>query len=867
MLKPKLGMGVVAQMPVCCFLFFVLFTHLPHFPVSQAQSDSFTPTNVFLLSCGSSSNTTTDGRTFVTDSAYQSLLSLSALSVSASTSTHPSVSPLLTTARIFLNASSYSFPVSPSRFWIRLYLYPFSFSTYDLNSAVFSVVANGFTLLDDVHVTSSIQNTNSVYLFKEYSVNVSSDTLTITFQPSEGSYAFINALEVVSMPSDILVDDSSPLGLNSPQPLGLNSTALECLYRVNVGGPAISPSNDSAGLYRSWAPNETNLFSTAGVMNVSTSRSAVVYTAPLPSYIAPPVVYSTALQMQDSQIAGNSFNISWVFSIDPEFVYIVRLHLCEIVYSREGERIFEIYLQNQTAYHSIDLVSVKSADNAYYRDFTVNSTGNVSTLWIQVGPTPNAAAAENNAILNGIEIWKLNNSAGSLDGVIAVAPAPAGSKGSSLGPIVGGVCAGVFIMGLIICVFLFCCRKKSKVYRHSPSAWLPLPMHGGNSASMASKVSTLSHKSGTGSYVSSVPSSLGRQFSFAEILEATNNFDEAQVLGVGGFGKVYKGITDEGTKIAVKRGNPRSEQGVTEFQTEIDMLSKLRHRHLVSLIGYCDENREMILVYEYMANGPLRSHLYGTDLPPLSWAQRLDICIGAARGLHYLHTGAAQGIIHRDVKTTNILLDESLVAKVSDFGLSKTGPTLDRTHVSTAVKGSFGYLDPEYFRRQQLTEKSDVYSFGVVLMEVLCARPAINPALPRDQVNIAEWAMHWQKMGLLDRIVDPHLSGTINSSSLRKYGETAEKCLGEQGIDRPAMGDVLWNLEYALQLQETSMAGDLDEDSRNQILELPIRLPAQEHWDTSGVGGHSMNSMASEEDPEDATASALFSQLVNPQGR
>jgi serine/threonine protein kinase len=233
-----------------------------------------------------------------------------------------------------------------------------------------------------------------------------------------------------------------------------------------------------------------------------------------------------------------------------------------------------------------------------------------------------------------------------------------------------------------------------------------------------------------------------------------------------------------------------------------------------------------------------------------------------------LHTGAAQGIIHRDVKTTNILLDENFVAKVADFGLSKTGPTLEQSHVSTAVKGSFGYLDPEYFRRQQLTEKSDVYSFGVVLMEVLCARPPISPNLPREQVNIAEWAMQKQKQGLLETIMDPQLLGLCNPESLQKFGDTAEKCLQEQGIDRPSMGDVLWNLEYALHLQENSGQPNLMDVSSEVSSLVPHALPGHPVDDASNVTGvNEAHSSGSDNDLEDISASAVFSQLVNPQGR
>lgn len=608
------------------------------------------------------------------------------------------------------------------------------------------------------------------------------------------------------------------------------------------------------------------------------------------SYIAPGGVYSTARTLGDSNTINANFNITWILPVDTGYSYFVRLHFCELSYTRVSERIFNVYINNQTALADFDILGLPGAKSLapMYKDFVVSMfKKDVTSMWVQIGTSPAATNAKD-AILNGLEVFKVNNTASSLAGpnptpTVTAAPAAAPtttttktSSKSNIGAIIGAVVGGVAVVLVLVALVCYCCFCKAKQSKPATPMWLPLPLHGGSTDhSKVSTSSAKSGKSGAGSYVSSVPSNLGRYFTFAELQDATNNFDETLVLGVGGFGKVYKGEIDDGSKVAVKRGNPRSEQGLNEFQTEIELLSKLRHRHLVSLIGYCEEHGEMILVYDYMANGPLRGHLYGTDLPALSWKQRLEICIGAARGLHYLHTGAAQGIIHRDVKTTNILLDENLVAKVADFGLSKIGPAMEQTHVSTAVKGSFGYLDPEYFRRQQLTEKSDVYSFGVVLMEVLCARPAINPALPREQVNMAEWAIKYQKCGNLHQIIDPRLHGAISADSLKKFGDTAEKCLEEQGIDRPAMGDVLWNLEYALQLQEASAEASLlqipqktfeeeDFDDTPNKMAMPLVVPNL--LDASLVDCTDPRTM-DENSSEDQSASAIFSQLINPQGR
>eukprot|EP01018_Ginkgo_biloba_P020631 Gb_15081 [translate_table: standard] len=838
---------------LCIFSFFVL----------QSMA-AFTPTDNYLLDCGATKAVSLeDGRKFQTDAESSSLLSSSSQQILVSSSNATVPSDLYKTARVFTRQSSYTFGINQKgRHWVRLYFFPVPDQTHDLKSAVFSVTTDTYVLLHNFTFNKETQNP---YLFKEYLINVDSNSLKLNFSPSNVSLAFINAIEVVSVPDTLIPDQAqtvNPSGIFK----GLPGLALETVYRLNVGGPKLTSKNDT--LWRSWETDQKYLDIKAAAASVHTLPSNIKYPPGVTVEIAPPMVYATAENMGNANTMNQNFNISWSFNVDPDFAYFIRMHFCDIVSKSLNQLIFNAYINSQSALAEFDISSKAGGLAApVYIDFVANVSAGSKVVHIEVGPPPGSYGQASNAILNGLEIMKMSNFAGSLDGnysVYGIIPSVSKRSSSKMGPIVGSVVGASAALGLLAAAYCLFIRPKSKL-KHSPPAWLPLPLHGGNSETMASKVSTASHKSGTGSYVSSAPSSLGRFFSFAEIQEATNNFDENLILGVGGFGKVYKGELEDGTKVAVKRGNPRSEQGLTEFQTEIEMLSKLRHRHLVSLIGYCEERCEMILVYEYMANGPLRSHLYGANLTPLSWKQRLEICIGAARGLHYLHTGAAQGIIHRDVKTTNILLDENLLAKVADFGLSKTGPTLDQTHVSTAVKGSFGYLDPEYFRRQQLTEKSDVYSFGVVLMEVLCARPAINPALPREQVNIAEWAMHWQKRGTLDQIIDPHLVGAINPGSLRKYGETAEKCLAEQGIDRPAMGDVLWNLEYALQLQETAMQNDPDENSTNRIAELPLRFPQSEPFDNSIIDR--VSERGSDQESEDVTTSAVFSQLVNPQGR
>ncbi|KAL0387279.1 UNVERIFIED_CONTAM: putative leucine-rich repeat receptor-like protein kinase, partial [Sesamum radiatum] len=289
-----------------------------------------------------------------------------------------------------------------------------------------------------------------------------------------------------------------------------------------------------------------------------------------------------------------------------------------------------------------------------------------------------------------------------------------------------------------------------------------------------------------------------RCFSFDELKKCTDNFSEMNEIGHGGYGKVYRGTLPNGQLVAVKRAQQGSSQGGMEFATEIELLSRVHHKNLVSLLGFCFDQGEQMLVYEYIINGSLKDGLTGRTGIRLDWMRRLQIALGAARGVHYLHELADPPIIHRDIKPNNILLDERLNAKVADFGLSRPMGEQERSHVTTEVKGTAGYFDPEYYMTQQLTQKSDVYSFGVVLLELLTARRPIEKG--KYIVNEVKQAMDKTKdMYNLEAILDPIVASNTVPGSVEKVVDLALKCIQEPSFNRPTMGEVLKEIENIME--------------------------------------------------------------------
>ncbi|CAL9107159.1 unnamed protein product, partial [Musa textilis] len=378
-------------------------------------------------------------------------------------------------------------------------------------------------------------------------------------------------------------------------------------------------------------------------------------------------------------------------------------------------------------------------------------------------------------------------------------------------------------------------QKKTSTKRQSKKFWWR--RKGKNKANnLSSLVHTMSFRSDSGRHRFAAEEILrigsdniaARVFTYRELAAATGSFSSENLLGEGGFGRVYKGqlkVTNE--VVAVKQLDRKGLQGNREFLVEVLMLSLLHHPKLVKLLGYCADGNHRILVYEYMPLGSLEQHLLDIkpNAKPLDWHTRMKIAAGAAKGLEYLHEIATPPVIYRDFKASNILLDEEYNPKLSDFGLAKVGPVGDKSHVSTRVMGTYGYCAPEHAITGQLTKMSDVYSFGVVLLELITGRRAIDLNRPKREQHL----VHWAEPLIKDKrqfvaMADPLLDGKYPIKGLSQALAIAAMCLQEEANIRPLISDVLTALEHLANPNN-------DEDDGPQAFSLEM---ISQHASTSG---------------------------------
>ncbi|KAL3536789.1 hypothetical protein ACH5RR_000155 [Cinchona calisaya] len=288
----------------------------------------------------------------------------------------------------------------------------------------------------------------------------------------------------------------------------------------------------------------------------------------------------------------------------------------------------------------------------------------------------------------------------------------------------------------------------------------------------------------------------GRWYTLRELEAATDGLSDANVIGEGGYGIVYHGILVDNTRVAVKNLLNNRGQAEREFKVEVDAIGRVRHKNLVRLLGYCVEGAYRMLVYEYVDNGNLEQWLHGDvgEVSPLTWDIRMNIILGTARGLAYLHDGLEPKVVHRDIKSSNILLDRQWSAKVSDFGLAKLLNS-ERTYVTTRVMGTFGYVAPEYACTGMLNEKSDVYSFGILIMEIITGRSPVDYNRPKGEVNLVDWLKTMVGNRKSEEVVDPKLPEMPTSKALKRILLVALKCVDPDAQKRPKMGHVIHMLE------------------------------------------------------------------------
>ncbi|CAM0955350.1 unnamed protein product [Alopecurus aequalis] len=288
----------------------------------------------------------------------------------------------------------------------------------------------------------------------------------------------------------------------------------------------------------------------------------------------------------------------------------------------------------------------------------------------------------------------------------------------------------------------------------------------------------------------------GHWYTLRELEEATAGFAPDRVVGEGGYGIVYCGVFADGHQVAVKNLLNNRGQAEREFTVEVEAIGRVRHKNLVRLLGFCAEGAHRILVYEYVDNGNLEQWLHGDVGPvsPLSWDTRMNVVLGTAKGITYLHEGLEPKVVHRDIKSSNILLDKRWNPKVSDFGLAKLLGS-DSNYVTTRVMGTFGYVAPEYASTGMLTERSDVYSFGVLVMEIISGRSPVDYARPPGEVNLVEWLKKMVSNRDYEAVLDPKLPDKPSSKALKKALLVALRCVDPDSQKRPKMGHAIHMLE------------------------------------------------------------------------
>nr|XP_017246022.1 PREDICTED: probable LRR receptor-like serine/threonine-protein kinase At1g07650 isoform X2 [Daucus carota subsp. sativus] len=449
--------------------------------------------------------------------------------------------------------------------------------------------------------------------------------------------------------------------------------------------------------------------------------------------------------------------------------YTVSLHFAEIVFTNDrsfnslGKRIFDVYIQEKLVLKDFNIEAEAGGDGKpIIKNFTVAVTSHTLKIhfyWAGKGTT-------------GIP---LRGVYGPLISAIAVEPnfkPPKVNGKKKHVALVLEVAGGALSLCLIILCILW--RK----------------------GCLGGKISADSELKGLDLQIA--------LFTLRQIKAATKNFDPAYKLGEGGFGPVYKGFLPDGTVVAVKQLSAKSRQGNHEFITEIGMISASQHPNLVKLYGCCVEGNQLSLIYEYMENNSLSHALFGRDSTArlkLDWPTRWKICLGIARGLCYLHEESSLKIVHRDIKTSNVLLDKDLNAKISDFGLAKLNED-GNTHISTRIAGTIGYMAPEYAMRGYLTSKADVYSFGVVALEVVSGKSNTNYRPTEEFVYLLDWAYVLQERGNLLELVDPALGSEYSSEEAMVLLNVALMCTNAAPTLRPTMSQAVSMLEGRTNVQE-----------------------------------------------------------------